>query len=182
MSTFKKTMGIAPMALEGMVSLAAAEPAKAEVAAYEQSFEGYCQSVEDVLDSRPHKTSGAGSVNVEDFLLKWGREQGNQGLEGGIPLSRRRQAVGLVYREIMRKYLPDVTVAGKAPDAGVKVTVGDPRVAMWAPEGKTADLAGNIAKLGHLGLKRFLSVAPVASRGYCTTSPFSARRIVEQIS
>ena len=42
----------------------------------------------------------------------------------------------------MRQYLPDVTVADKAPDAGVKVTVGEPRVVMWAPEGKTADIAG----------------------------------------
>jgi hypothetical protein len=145
-----QTMRIALLAFGGTVPVAAGEPSEAEKAAYEQSFEGYCQSVEDFLDCRPIQTAG-NNPETESLLLKWGREQGLQGLEGEIPLSRRRQALDVVYREIMRKYLPDVTVAGKAPDAGVKVVVGEPRVVMWAPEGKTADRNGNIAKLGHLG-------------------------------
>ena len=76
--------------------------------------------MEDILDCRPHQTAG-NNPETESLLFKWGREQGLQGLEGDIPLSRRRQALDLVYREIMRKYLPDVTVADQAPDAGVKV-------------------------------------------------------------
>jgi hypothetical protein len=121
-----------------------------EVEAYERSFNGYCESVEDFLDCRPIVTAG-NVPGTEKILLKWGREQGIEGLEGEIPLSRRRQALDRVYRLIMKKYLPDGVVAASAPDAGVKVVVGEPRVVMFAPEGKTADRAGNIARLGHLG-------------------------------
>ena len=142
-----QTMWIAFLGVWATAPIGAAEPTEAEIAAYEQSFEGYCQSVEDFLDCRPIVTSG-NRPGTEDLLLQWGREQGLQGLEGDIPLSRRRQALDWVYREIMRQFLPDVTVANKAPDAGVKVTVGEPRVVMWAPEGKTADRMGNIARLG----------------------------------
>ena len=61
---------------------------EAEKAAYEQSFEGYCQSVEDFLDCRPISRRDHDNPERESLLLKWGREQGLQGLEGDIPLSR----------------------------------------------------------------------------------------------
>jgi hypothetical protein len=145
-----QTMGIALLAVWGTAPVAAAEPTEAEKAAYEQSFEGYCQSVEDFLDARPFQTGG-NILGTEDTLIRWGIEQGIQGLDGEIPLSQRRKALDSVYRLIMKKYLPDVTVWNKAPDAGVKVKVGEPVVVMWAPEGNPADFYGNVAKLGHLG-------------------------------
>jgi hypothetical protein len=144
-----QAMWIALVAFLVTTSVGAAEPTEAEKAAYNQSFDGYCENVEDFLDARPHQTAG-NNPGTESLLLKWGREQGVKGLDGEIPLSRRRQALDLVYREIRRRYLPDATVANKAPDAGVKVKVGKPVVVMWAPEGKTADRDGNMAKLGHL--------------------------------
>jgi len=145
-------MGIALLAVWGTAPVAAEEPTAAEIAAYEQSFEGYCHSVEDFLDYRPHLTFGfLKNPGNEERFFQWGTEQGVKGLEGNIPLSRRRQALDLVYREIIRRYLPDITVADKAPDAGVKVVVGEPRVVMWAPEGKTADVEGAKVRLGHLG-------------------------------
>lgn len=122
----------------------------AEMAQYEKSFDGYCETVEDFLDCRPHQTLG-NNTESESILLKWGTEQGLKGLDGDIPIDQRRKALDSVYGLIMRKYIPDVTVADKAPDAGVKVQIGKPVVVMWAPEGKTSDRAGNIAKLGHLG-------------------------------
>jgi hypothetical protein len=145
-----QAMWIALVAFLVTTSVGAAEPTEAEKAAYNQSFDGYCENVEDFLDCRPYQTAG-NNPEMESLLLKWGREQGIQGLDGEIPLGQRRKALDSVYRLIMKKYLPDVTVANKAPDVGVKVTVGEPRVVMWAPEGKTSDRAGNIAKLGHLG-------------------------------
>ena len=86
---FGQTMWIALLAVWSTAPVAAAEPTEAEIAAYEQSFEGYCQSVEDFLDCRPIQTAG-NNPEAENLLLKWGREQGLQGLEGEIPLSRRR--------------------------------------------------------------------------------------------
>lgn len=133
-----------------VVLCSAVEYSDAEIQAYVQSFDGYCENVEDFLDCRPINTAG-NRPGSEEFILKWGRDQGVEGLEGEIPLSRRRTALGLVYKEIIRRYLPDVRVAGEAPDAGVKVMVGTANVVMFAPEGKTADRDGNIAKLSHLG-------------------------------
>jgi hypothetical protein len=145
-----RTIGIALVAIGSAAPVATQEPSEAEIAAYKKSFEGYCKTIEDVLDT------GAHAVVYDDptrdsLLLKWGREQGIQGLEGKIPLSQRRQALELVYREIKRRYLPDATLADQAPDAGAKVIVGKPRVVMWAPEGKTADIAGEKYRLRHLG-------------------------------
>lgn len=125
-------------------------PTEAEIAAYQKSFDGYCLSVEDVLDTGAHAVVHDDPTR-ESLLIKWGREQGVKGLEGPIPLSRRRQALDLVYREVRRRYLPQATLAEDAPDAGVKVVVGKPRVVMWAPEGKTADIAGEKYRLRHLG-------------------------------
>jgi hypothetical protein len=148
-------MWIALLAIWGTASVAAQEPTQAEIAAYIKSFEGYCKTVEDVLDTGAHAVRLDHPKMVlrdkESPLLKWGREQGIKGLEGEIPLSRIRQARELVYREIRRRYLPDAKLADEAPDAGVKVIVGEPRVVMWAPEGKTADIAGEKARLAHLG-------------------------------
>jgi hypothetical protein len=152
-----QTMWIALLVVSSTAPVAAQEPTEAEVAAYVQSFEGNCQSTEDVLDTGAHAVVYDDPTR-ESLVLKWGREQGLPGLEGNIPLSRRRQALELVYREIRRRYLPDATLADDAPDAGVKVTVGEPRVVMWAPEGKTADIAGEKYRLRHLG-------RPVAAEG-----------------
>lgn len=132
------------------VAVAETEYTEAEIEAYIKSFRGYCTNVEDFLDSRPINTTG-NRPGSEDAVLQWGREQGLQGLNGEIRFDRRHQALNIVYRQIIKKYLPDVLVASKAPDAGVKVTVGKPYVVMFAPSGKTADRDGNIAKLGHLG-------------------------------
>lgn len=55
-------------------SHAAAEPTEAEIAAHQQSFEGYCQSVEDVMDTRAHAVVHDGPRR-ERLLLKWGRER-----------------------------------------------------------------------------------------------------------
>jgi len=150
-----QTMGIALLAFWGTASVPAEEPTAAEIAAYEQSYEGYCKTVEDVLDTGAHAVRLDHPKMIlrdkESPLLKWGREHGIKGLEGEIPLGRIRAARELVYREIRRRYLPDATVAADAPDAGVKVIVGEPRVVMWAPEGRTADIAGEKARLAHLG-------------------------------
>jgi hypothetical protein len=126
------------------------KPTEAEIGAYKESFAGYCKSVEDVLDTGAHAVVHDDPTR-ESLLLKWGREQGLKGLADKIPLSERRQSLDLVYQEIRRRYLPDATLAENAPDAGVKVTVGEPRVVMWAPEGKTADIAGEKYRLRHLG-------------------------------
>jgi hypothetical protein len=145
-----QTMAIALLAVWSTAPVAAQEPTEAEVAAYVQSFEGYCQSIEDVLDTGAHAMVHDDPTS-ESLVIKWGREQGLPGLEGNIPLSRRRAALELVYREIRRRYLPEATLAEDAPDAGVNVIVGEPRVVMWAPEGKTADIAGEKYRLRHLG-------------------------------
>jgi hypothetical protein len=42
-------------------------------------------------------------------------------------------------------------LAQEAPDAGGNVITGEPRVVMWVPEGKTADIAGEKYGLHHLG-------------------------------
>lgn len=132
------------------VSTFAQKPIEAEIAAYNRQFDGYCQSIEDLLDTGAHAVVHDDPTR-ESLVLKWGREQGIPGLDGNIPLSRRRQALDSVYREIKRRHLPDATLAENAPDAGVKVIVGDPRVVLWAPEGKTADVAGEKFRLRHLG-------------------------------
>jgi len=48
------TMWFALLAIPGTAPVAAQEPTEAEIAAYKKSFEGYCQSVEDVLDTGAH--------------------------------------------------------------------------------------------------------------------------------
>ena len=53
----------------------------------------------------------------------------------GIALSGEALAVELQHRGWR------LVLADDAPDAGVRVEVGEPRVVMWAPEGKTADIA-----------------------------------------
>lgn len=130
--------------------LAAEEPTAADIEAYRQSFSGFCESVEDVLDTGAHAFVHDDPTR-ESLIVKWGREQGLDGLDGDIPLSRRRESLERVYGEIRRRYLPDAMLAEDAPDAGVDVVVGEPRVVMWAPEGKTADIAGEKQRLRHLG-------------------------------
>ena len=98
-----RTAWIALVAIGVTASVVAAEPTAAEIAAHQQSFEGYCQSVEDVLDTGAHAVVHDDPTRAS-LLLKWGREQGLPGLEGEIPLSRRRQALESVYREIRRRY------------------------------------------------------------------------------
>ena len=129
---------------------AAQSPTEAELAAYQKALDGYCQTIEDVLDTGAHAVVHDDPTR-DSLVLKWGREQGLKGLDGKIPLSRRREALELVYREIRRRYLPDATLAENAPDVGVKVVVGEPRIVMLAPEGKTADIAGEKHRLRHLG-------------------------------
>jgi len=150
----RKLSILCPMALvalgAALLGGTVATDSQAEIEAYDRSFDGYCESVEDFMDCRPTNTGG-NRPGTEDILLEWGREQGIEGLDGKIPLSRRRQALDRVYQLIRKRYLPGAVTAKDAPDAGVKVLVGEPRVVMFAPEGKTADKAGNIARLGHLG-------------------------------
>ena len=116
-SVLVQAMWIALLAVWSTARVAAQEPTEAEIAAYEQSFEGYCESVEDVLDTGAHAVVHD-DPKRESLLLKWGREQGLPGLEGEIPLSRRRQALELVYREIRRRYLPDATLARRRTGRG----------------------------------------------------------------
>lgn len=109
----------------------------------------YCNSIEDFLDCRPYHANT--SYMMEPILLQWGKEQGVRECQGEILPEKRREALYAVYRLIRKKCLPDAVVASEAPDAGIKVTAGEPRVVMFAPEGRTADREGNIKKLGHLG-------------------------------
>jgi hypothetical protein len=132
------------------VQTPAQEPSPADVAAYVESFEGYCESIEDILDTGAHAVVHDDPTR-DSLVLKWGREQGLPGLDAPVPLSKRREALDSVYREIKRRYLPEAVLAQDAPDAGVRVIVGKPTVVMWAPEGKTADIAGEKYRLRHLG-------------------------------
>ncbi len=125
-------------------------PTDAQRAAFDRAYEGYCETIEDFLDTGAHATVHDDPTR-DSILLQWGREQGIPGLEAPIPLNKRREALHRVYREIQRRYLPDVHLPQKAPDAGVKVVAGPPRIVMWAPEGKTADIAGEKYRLRHLG-------------------------------
>jgi len=154
--------GTAPIAAQDIVwdttSVGGAVPTAAEKAAYEKSFLGHCQRVEDFMDYRGIPIRMSYVLARENELLTWGREQGLQGLDGEIPLSQRRKALDSVYRLILKKYLPDVILADTAPDVGVKVKAGTPVVVMWAPEGETADVAGERVRLRHLG-------GTVAARG-----------------
>jgi hypothetical protein len=131
-------------------STAAQPPTESELADYAQSFEGYCESIEDLLDTGVHAVVHDDPTR-DSLLFQWGREQGLPGLDDKIPLGRRKAALELVYREIKRRYLPEAVLAQDAPDAGVHVEVGEPTVVMWAPEGKTADIAGEKYRLRHLG-------------------------------
>jgi len=134
-----------------MVSASVAQaPTDAQRAAYDRAYEGYCETIADFLDTGAHATVHDDPTR-DSILLQWGREQGIPGLEPPIPLDKRREALHRVYREIQRRYLPDVHLPQKAPDAGVKVVAGPPRIVMWAPEGKTADIAGEKYRLRHLG-------------------------------
>jgi len=154
--------GTAPIAAQHIIwdttSVGGAVPTAAEKVAYEKSFLGHCQRVEDFMDYRGNPIRMSYVLERENELLTWGREQGLEGLDGEIPLSQRRKALDSVYKLIIKKHLPDVTVADKAPDVGVKVKAGKPVVVMWAPEGETADTAGERVRLRHLG-------GTVAARG-----------------
>ena len=107
----------------------------------------YCNKLEDFLDCRPYDRR----PQLEDIYLQWGKDQGIAGLQGEILPEQRREALDLVYKRMIKECLPEAVVAADAPDAGVQVVVGEPHVVMFAPEGKTSDRDGNIAKLGHLG-------------------------------
>lgn len=143
--------GLQCLVLVALVTGRGAEaPTAAELEAFNRSHEGYCQTIEDFLDTGAHAVVHDDPTR-DSVLLKWGREQGIPGLEPPVPLARRREALNRVYRELKQRYLPEATIAEEAPDAGVQVTVGEPRVVMWAPEGKTADIAGEKYRLRHLG-------------------------------
>jgi hypothetical protein len=135
--------GVLVLALLGILVLAGS------AFALDYSDYWYCNSVEDFLDCRPYY--GNTGLVFEPLYLQWAKEQGIGGLEGEILPGQRREALYDVYRLIHKQFLPDVVLAANAPDAGVKVMVGSPNIVMFAPEGKTADREGNIAKLGHLG-------------------------------
>lgn len=106
----------------------------------------YCRSLEDFLDCRPYKNA-TGPV-MEDLLLQWGREQGVPDLGGPIPADRRPAALGSVYKQLIKQYMGSVVLPDEAPDAGVRVRVGEPYVVMFGPDGSVTDRDGNIAKLG----------------------------------
>lgn len=126
------------------------KPTAAELDAYNKMFDGYCETVEDVLDTGTHAMVHDDPTR-ESLVIQWGRKMGIPGLDGEITLDRRRQALNTVYREIRRRYIPGAVMAKDAPDAGVNVVIGKPTVVMWAPEGKTADIAGEKYRLRHLG-------------------------------
>lgn len=106
----------------------------------------FCNSIEDFLDSRPYY----GNAKAETALLQWGKEQGIPGLQREIIPEQRRQGLDSVYKLIIKKCLPDVVLPKDAPDAGVKVVVGEPNIVMFAPEGRTSDQNGNRARLSHV--------------------------------
>ncbi len=67
-----QTMAIALLAVWSTAPVAAQEPTEADVAAYVQSFEGYCQSIEDVLDTGAHAMVHDDPTS-ESLVIKWGR-------------------------------------------------------------------------------------------------------------
>jgi hypothetical protein len=118
----------------------------------------YCGTLVDYLGSRPCQ-SPAGAIDpvevgtrlhtVEERVLQWGREQGIAGLEGSPPDNRRGAALASVYALMARKYMGAVVLPENAPDVGVKVIAGEPRVVMFAPEGNVNDRAASISKIGY---------------------------------
>jgi len=158
-----QAVGIALLALCGAPFVAAQDviwdtptvggvtPTEAEKAAFANSFEGNCESVEDFLDYQGRPILLSRTLRRERFLLQWAKEQGMSGLPDEVTLTQRFQTLYPIYTMVKEKVLPDVVLADQAPDVGVKVVVGEPRVVMWAPEGDAADVAGERVRLKHLG-------------------------------
>lgn len=103
----------------------------------------YGDSVADYLNYRPHVTD----PDVAESVLGWGNEQGISGLQGGTPAERETRRTA-VHELIAQQYLPGIVLPHAAPDAGVRVQVGQPKVVMFGPEGNVEDNAGNVERLG----------------------------------